>query len=74
LGKGEVAVTLNADGESTLNETACPGLWWVTHRNLNGAVVSQFLEVAFVPEVVKAHNEDVEIGLEHLELLISDLS
>ena len=74
LGKGEVAVTLNADGESTLNETACPGLWWVTHCNPSGAIVSRFIEVAFVPEVVKAHRDDVQIGLEHLELLISDLS
>lgn len=74
LGEGEVAITLDADGESSLNETACPGVWWVTHRNPMGAVVSEFIEVAFVPEVVKAHRDDVEIGLEHLELLISDLS
>ncbi len=74
LGEGEIAVTLNAEGESSLDETACPGVWWVTHRNPRGAVASAFIEVAFVPEVVKAHHEDVAIGLEHLELLISDLS
>ena len=74
LGDGEIAVTLNADGESSFDETACPGLWWITHRNPSGTVVSKFLEVAFVPEVVKAHREDVATGLEHLELLISDLS
>jgi hydrogenase-1 operon protein HyaF len=74
LGEGEVAVTLDADGESTLIETNCPGVWWVTHHNPNGAVVSEFIEVAYVPEIVKAHREDVLIGLEHLELLISDLS
>lgn len=74
LGEGEIAVTLKADGESSLNEMACPGVWWVTHRNPKGAVVSEFLEVAFVPEMVKAHQDDVVIGLEHLELLISDLS
>jgi len=74
LGEGEIAVTLDADGESTLIETNCPGVWWVTHRNPNGAVVSEFIEVAYVPEIVKAHREDVLIGLEHLELLISDLS
>jgi hydrogenase-1 operon protein HyaF len=73
LGAGEISVTLQAIGESTLNETACPGVWWVTHHNENGAVTSQFLEVAFVPELVKAHPQDVEIGLEHLELLLSDL-
>lgn len=74
LGGGEVAIKLDAEGESSLDEMACPGVWWVTHRNPQGVVVSEFIEVAFVPEVVKAHREDVAIGLEHLELLISDLS
>ena len=73
LGSGEIAVTLQANGESTLNETACPGVWWVTHHNEQGAVTSQFIEVAFVPELVKAHPQDVAIGLEQLELLLSGL-
>ncbi len=73
LGSGEIAVTLQANGESTLNETACPGVWWVTHRNEQGAVSSQFVEVAFVPELVKAHPQDVAIGLEQLEFMISEL-
>ncbi len=73
LGTGEISVTLQANGESTLNETACPGIWWVTHHNEQGAVTSQFIEVAFVPELVKAHPQDVQIGHEYLELMISDL-
>lgn len=73
LGSGEIAITLQANGESTLNETACPGVWWVTHRNEQGVVTAQFLEVAFVPELVKAHPEDVAIGLEQLELLLTEL-
>ena len=73
LGSGEIAVTLQADGESTLNETACPGVWWVMHRNEQGTITSQFIEVAFVPELAKAHPQDVAIGQEQLELLISDL-
>ena len=72
LGPGEIAVTLQAGGESTLNETACAGIWWVTHRNEQGAVTSQFIEVAFVPELVKAHPQDVAIGQEQLELMLSD--
>jgi hydrogenase-1 operon protein HyaF len=74
LGHGQVTATLEAEGESTLTETVCPGVWWVTHRNENGAVVSEFIEVTFVPELLKAHPDDVQTGLEHLELLISDLS
>ena len=73
LGTGEIAITLQADGESTLNETACPGIWWVTHRNEAGAVTSQFIEVSFVPELVKAHPQDVAIGQGRLQSLISDL-
>ncbi len=72
LGEGEIAVTLQANGESTLNETACPGVWWVAHHNENGALTSQFIEVASVPELVKAHPRDVENGWERLELMISD--
>lgn len=72
LGQGEIAVTLQANGESTLNETACPGIWWVTHHNAQGSVTAQFIEVAFVPELVKAHPQDVALGLETLALRISD--
>jgi len=74
LGQGQVVATLEAEGESTLSETVCPGVWWVTHHNEQGAVVSEFIEVTFVPELLKAHPDDVQIGLEHLDLLISDLS
>jgi hydrogenase-1 operon protein HyaF len=73
LGEGEIRITLDADGESSLNETNCPGVWWVTHRNPGGGVVSAFIEVATVPELVKAHQDDVQDGLERLDLLISDL-
>lgn len=72
LGAGEIAVTLQANGESTLDETACPGVWWITHHNEQGALTAQFLEVAFVPELVKADPQDVKIGQEYLELLLSD--
>jgi len=74
LGQGQVMATLEAEGESTLTETVCPGVWWVTHHNEHGAVASEFIEVTLVPELLKAHPDDVKIGLEHLELLISDLS
>lgn len=74
LGSGEVSATLLADGESSIAETACPGVWWVTHRNDRDVVVAEFIEVTFLPELLKAHPEDVQFGLEHLDLLISDLS
>ena len=73
LGQGEITITLQANGESSLDETASPGVWWITHRNEQGTVIAQFLEVTFVPELVKAQPQDVQIGYEYLELLVSDL-
>jgi hydrogenase-1 operon protein HyaF len=73
LGDGEIHISLDADGESTLNETNCPGVWWIMHHNPHGGVISAFIEVAVVPELVKAPIDDVAAGLERLDLLISDL-
>ncbi len=73
LGAGEISITLQANGESTLNETACSGVWWVTHHNENGVVTAQFIEVAFVPELVKAHPQDIQIGLDYLESKLLDI-
>lgn len=72
LGGGEIAITLQANGESTLDETGCAGVWWVTHRNEEGAITAQFIEVALVPELVKAHPADVALGLDTLESLQAD--
>ncbi len=74
LGAGEIRITLDADGESTLNETSYPGVWWVMHHNPNGGVLSAFIEIAPIPELAKAHISDVQDGLGRLTLLISDLS
>ena len=67
LGEGEVHITLNAEGESTFTETVLPGVWWVTHKNPVGGVAMELIEIAFVPELVGAHREDVSAGLERLE-------
>jgi hydrogenase-1 operon protein HyaF len=74
LGRGEVCITLDADGESTLQETNCPGVWWVQHHNPGGGVMSAFIEITPVPELVRAHKDDMQSGLERLALLINDLN
>ena len=73
LGPGEVSVTLDAAGTSTFEETGCAGVWWVTHHNDAGAVTTQLLEVAFVPELVRAQRADVAAGRDWLESVIEGL-
>lgn len=73
LGRGEVEIRLMAAGLSTFNETAFPGVWWVSHHNEAGARVSELIEVARIPELVIAHPDDVKSGLERLNDLINGL-
>lgn len=73
LGVGEVRITLNADGESSLQETHCPGVWWVQHHNPAGGVMSAFIEITPVPDLVRAHPDDIQGGLQRLTRLLEDL-
>jgi hydrogenase-1 operon protein HyaF len=73
LGVGEVRITLEADGESTLQETSCPGVWWVQHHNPGGGVMSAFIEITPVPDLVRAHPDDIRGGWQRLTRLLGDL-
>lgn len=73
LGKGEVEVHLDLGGRSCILETAYPGVWWIEHRDERDNPVSEFIEVAYEPELISAHPDDVESGLEHLRTQISEL-
>lgn len=73
LGRGEVEIRLQAGGLSTFTETGLPGVWWVLHRNDQGTLVSELLEVGWVPDIVPAQPEDVGRGLTRLDELIHGL-
>lgn len=67
LGRGELEIVLEAGGQSRLTETGLPGVWWVRHQDEAGATAAEFIEVAWVPEIVPAHPDDVRDGLERLK-------
>jgi len=73
LGSGEVRATLDADGESVLQETQCPGVWWVQHHNPGGGVMSAFIEITPVPDLLRAHPDDIRGGQQRLTRLLEDL-
>lgn len=66
LGAGEVRAEIDAMGRSQVRETALPGVWWVTHANTDGETVAEFIEIAPVPEILKAHPDDTRAGLARL--------
>lgn len=59
LGNGEVDAAIDACGRSSARETAFHGVWLVIHRNEQDQVLSRFIEIAFVPELLKSQPEDV---------------
>jgi len=66
LGTGEVHAVLSLQGESHVRETAIPGVWRVDHLDENGEQQSRFIEITFMPDILKTQREDAERGLETL--------
>ncbi len=67
LGTGEVRAELDALGPSVIQETSYPGVWLVTHRNTEQAVVGRFIEVTHMPELLKSQQADIEHAISCLE-------
>jgi hydrogenase-1 operon protein HyaF len=67
LGLGEVRAEIDALGPTLIQETSYPGVWLVTHRNTEQAVVARFIEVTRIPELLKSQQADIENGANRLE-------
>ena len=71
LGTGEVRMELEALGNSRIEETGVPGVWWVRHFSEDGILLTESLEVCHVPEIVPADTTDIAIGLRRLRQRIA---
>jgi hydrogenase-1 operon protein HyaF len=67
LGHGEVHARLDALGPSDIYETKFAGVWLVTHFNEDDSIVSRFIEVTVLPDVLKSQREDIVDALSELE-------
>ena len=67
LGRGEVRAELEALGKTVVQETAFPGVWLVTHRNVDDAVVARSIEVTRMPDILMSQQQDIERGISQLE-------
>ena len=66
LGQGEVAARLDALGPSEICETYYPGVWLVTHRNMENEITGRYVEITDMPEVLKSHKRDMQESLRKL--------
>ena len=66
LGRGEVHARLDALGQSEIYETRYAGVWLVTHYNEAEAIVSRFIEITRLPDILNSQNEDMSKALNEL--------
>lgn len=71
LGRGEVTARLDSIGDSEIYETHFPGVWWVTHYNVEGDIIADLIEIADVPAILRSQWEDVRTGLGRLRNILS---
>ena len=72
LGQGEVQAQLDALGVSVVYETEYPGVWIVTHYNDEQNVISRFIEVTTMPEILCSQTEDVMEAYSRLTMDLAD--
>jgi hydrogenase-1 operon protein HyaF len=59
LGQGEVLAQMDALGLSEIIETQYSGVWVVTHYNDEGNIISRFIEVTTMPNILCSQTEDI---------------
>jgi hydrogenase-1 operon protein HyaF len=66
LGEGEVQATVTASGLSNIRETRVPGVWWVEHRDRDGELIAELIEVTRVPEFLTSATDEIASGARNL--------
>jgi hydrogenase-1 operon protein HyaF len=74
LGLGEVSARIQSFGRSEIQETAYPGIWWVSHYNQDDDILTEIIEVNFLPELLKSPIDDVALGQVKLGQLLNELA
>ncbi|MEP6884839.1 MAG: hydrogenase expression/formation C-terminal domain-containing protein [Gammaproteobacteria bacterium] len=62
LGQGEVQASVDAGGLSSIRETRVAGVWWVEHRNGDGELIAELLEVTQVPAILARAPDEIAAG------------
>jgi hypothetical protein len=71
LGEGEVKATVDAEGLSSIRETRISGLWWVEHRDRQGELIAESIEVTRVPEILASVSDEIAAGARALRAQIT---
>lgn len=72
LGTGEVHAELDALGKSEIYETYYSGVWVITHYNDAEAIISRFIEITHMPEILCSQKEDISNAYKNLSAKLED--
>ncbi|MEE9492004.1 MAG: hydrogenase expression/formation C-terminal domain-containing protein [Gammaproteobacteria bacterium] len=72
LGRGEVQAQLDALGPSEIIETQYAGVWIVTHYNDENNIISRFIEITTIPDILRSQIEDVTAACNRLANILTD--
>ena len=73
LGEGEILAQVSNFGRFSVVECGYGGIWWVTHMDDDGQVLSDFIEVSYCPGVLIVESEAVVDGREALQARLFEL-
>ncbi len=74
LGEGEVQATVNAEGLSSFRETRFAGIWWVEHRDRQGELIAELIEVTRVPDILASAPDEIAAGARALRAQITTVT
>lgn len=72
LGYGEIYAHLDALGPSEIVETQYTGVWVITHYNEDKDIISRFIEITKMPEILCSQTEDVMAAYELLTIRLEE--
>ena len=74
LSAGEVTAVIDADLKVEITETQYPGVWWLTHLNDQGAIVTELIEITEMPDILRPHRAEIRSGLKRLQHALQESS
>ncbi len=72
LGQGEVQAQLHALGLSEIIESQYEGVWVITHYNDENNIISRFIEITTMPEILCSQTEDIMAAYSRLTLSLEE--
>ena len=72
LGQGEVQAQLHALGLSEIIESQYEGVWVITHYNDENNIISRFIEITTMPEILCSQTEDIMAAFSRLTVSLEN--